>query len=247
MIALTVTPIPSVRQLARAPHLETGLARQCLRQAEQPGLGSRIVRLTDGARLTDHRGDHDDPAAAALEHVRQRGLGQEEGPGQVDSDDLVPFVLGHLGHGLVDRDAGVVDQDVQTAVQVDDFVDGSLTVIRARDIAMMDADLGAVTGRRQLGEEFLRVFAVPAVPRGYRCALTDQALTDRRTDSAGATRHESNAPTELGSPGLRGRGLADLLNRSRRRHDDPLPSLDRLMASLVDRISLTLIGRKPRS
>ncbi len=105
--------------------------------------------------------------------MRQRGLGKKERPGQVDSDDLVPFVFGHLGHRLVNRDAGVVDQDVQAAVEVDDLADSSLTVIRAGNIALMDADLGAVTGCRQLGEELLRMLSVPAVPRGYRCSLTD--------------------------------------------------------------------------
>ena len=78
-------------------------------------------------------------------------------------------------------------------------LDGSSTVIPARDIALMDADLGAVTGGRQFGEELLCLFGVPAVPRGHRCALTDQALTDRRTDSPGTTRHERNAPAQLGS------------------------------------------------
>src|SRR3954451_22892353 len=187
-------------QLARAPHLETRLARECLRQAEQPGLGSRIVRLTDGPRLTDHRGDHDDSAAAALEHMCQRGLGEKERPGQIDSDDLVPFVFGHLGHRLVNRDAGVVDQDVQAAVLVDDLLDCSPAVVPAGDIALMDADLVAVTGCRQLGEELLRLLSVPAIPSSYRCALTGQALTDRRTDSPGTTRHEGNAPAELVSP-----------------------------------------------
>ena len=234
VIALTVTPTPSCA-LARAAHLETRLARECLRQAEQPGLGGRIIRLTDGTRLTDHRGDHDDPAAAALEHVRQRGLGKKERPGQVDSDDLVPFVFGHVGHRLVDGDAGVVDQDVQAAVEVDDLLDRSSTVTRTRDIALMDADLGAVTALRQLSEELLRLFGVPAVSRGYRCTLTDQALTDRRTDSTGATRHESNAPTELGSRRRVRPGLADLLNRSRRRHADPLSTHSMYEVILADR------------
>src|ERR1700737_1597425 len=154
--------------------------------------------------------------------MRPRVLGKKERPGQVDCEDLVSVVVGHLGHRLVERDAGVVDQDVQAAVEVDDFADSSSTVIPARDIALMATALGAVTGCRQLGEKLLRLLSVPAVPRGYRCALTGQAFTDRRTDSAGTTRHESNAPTELSSRSLHGPGLADLMNRSRRRHDDLL-------------------------
>jgi hypothetical protein len=100
-------------------------------------------------------------------------------------------------------------------------LDGSTTVIRARDIAVMNADLGSVTGRRQFPEEFLRVLAVPAVPSGHRSALADQAPTDRRPDSTGTTRYEGNAPTELVSPTRLRPGFTDLLNRSRR-HNGPL-------------------------
>src|SRR6202048_4792746 len=139
--------------------------------------------------------------------MRQRGLGKKERPGQVDCEDLVPVVVGHLGHRLVERDARVVDQDVQAAVEVDDLADGSSTVTAARDVALMDTDLGAVTGCRQLGAELLRLLSVPAVPRGYRCSLAGQAFADRRTDSAGTTGHESNAPTELSSPSLGGPGF----------------------------------------
>src|SRR5271166_2439231 len=155
--------------------------------------------------------------------MRQRGLGKKERPGQIDREDPVPVVVGHLGHRLVERDAGVVDQDVQAAVEVDDLADSSSTVIPARDIALMDTDLRAVTGCRQLGEELLCLLSVPAVPSGHRCSLTGQALADRRTDSASTTRHESNSPTELSSSSLHESGLADLINRnSRRRHRDLL-------------------------
>src|SRR4029078_3106448 len=105
--------------------------------------------------------------------------GKKERPGQVDRDDLVPFVFGHLGHCFVDRDAGVVDQDVQTAVEVDDLLDGSLTIIPAPDIALMDAALGAVTGGSQFGEELLCLCVVSAVPRGSRRALTGLRLAGR--------------------------------------------------------------------
>jgi hypothetical protein len=50
------------------------------------------------------------------------------------------------------------------AVEVDDLADGSPAVFRAGGIALMDADLGAVTGGRQFGEELLRLFGVSAVP-----------------------------------------------------------------------------------
>ena len=126
------------------------------------------------------------------------------------------------------------------------------TVIPARDIALMDTDRRAVTGCRQLGEELLRLLNVPAVPRGYRCSLTGQAFTDRRTDSAGTTRHESNAPTELSSSSFRGPAFADLINRRCRRHDDPLAVARPIEAILVGRnlcrlpMTKMVVSRHPR-
>src|SRR4029079_14457393 len=112
---------------------------------------------------------------------------------------------------------------IQAAVAVDDLADSSPTVVRAPDIALMDADLGAATGRRQLGEELLSLLSIPAVPRGYRCTLTCQALADRRADAPGTTGHERNTPTELISPSLQRPGLANRINIHRSRHSDAPP------------------------
>src|SRR5918998_6497357 len=105
--------------LAGALHLHGGLAGQRLRQAQETGLGRGVVRLPDATHLPDDRGDHHDPPAAAFQHVLERGLRQVEGAGQVDVDDPSPVVVGHLQHGAVDGDAGVVDQDVEPAVLLD--------------------------------------------------------------------------------------------------------------------------------
>src|SRR6185312_417432 len=108
---------------------------------------------------------------------------------------LVPVLVGHLGHRLIDRDAGVVDQNVQAAMAIDHLLNGSSAILTATDVALMDTDLGAISGCRQLGEELLRLLGVPPVPGGHRRTLTGQAFNDRRTDSSSTARHESNAPT----------------------------------------------------
>jgi hypothetical protein len=88
---------------------------------EQPALRRGVVGLADVAPLADDRRDVHDPAVVVLDHVRQRGLGHEEGAREVDREDLVPVLVVHLEHRLVDRDAGVVDEHVEPAVTVDDL------------------------------------------------------------------------------------------------------------------------------
>ena len=116
------------------------------------------------AHLPDDRGDHHDAPAAALEHVPQRGLGQVEGPGQVDVDHPAPVVVGHLEHGPVDGDAGVVDQDVQPAVLLDHLGDGAAAVVGGGDVAAVDGDVAVRVGAGEvLGEHSARS-SVAAVP-----------------------------------------------------------------------------------
>ena len=47
----------------------------------------------------------------------------------------MPIVDGHAAHGLVDRDAGVVDEKVEVPVLGDHFVDDALAVGRLVDAA----------------------------------------------------------------------------------------------------------------
>ena len=75
-----------------------------------------------------------------LDHVLDRGLGHEEGAGQVDRDDLLPVLVGHLGHGPVDGDAGVVHQDVDPALLVDHLEQHPTAVIGIADVALVNGD-----------------------------------------------------------------------------------------------------------
>ena len=97
-------------------------------------------------------------------HVPQRRLGQVEGAGEVDVDDLAPVVVGHLEHGPVGGDARVVDQDVEPAVLVDDLLDRPPAVVGIADVALVDADRPArgTSARRPRGS------ARP--PRRCRCS-----------------------------------------------------------------------------
>ena len=64
----------------------------------------------------------DDPAAASLDHRRQHCLCAEQWAPEVDVDDSVPLVDGHVAQPVlreVRHDGGVVDEDVDAAERVD--------------------------------------------------------------------------------------------------------------------------------
>ena len=88
--------------------------------------------------------DVDDAARSAVEHVLQDRPGQVERAGQVDLDDPVPVLDGHLADGLVQGDAGVVDQDVEAAVGVEDLLDHPFAVFGGADVALVHAGAGVV-------------------------------------------------------------------------------------------------------
>src|SRR5262249_30515215 len=83
--------------------------------------GGVVVGLAETADLRVHAGDVDHTTPAAVGHVVQELLGDQEDAAQVHVDDRVPHLLGHLLEGLVARDAGVVDQDVHTAKVAEDL------------------------------------------------------------------------------------------------------------------------------
>jgi hypothetical protein len=120
--------------------MEGGFLGQRLGEAEQTGLGCRIVRLADGAGLTDHRRHHDDAPTSALDHVTQCCLGEEEGTREIHIDDLVPVVVGHLGHGPVNGNPGIVDENVETPVLLEGLCENPTAVVTLADVAAMQAE-----------------------------------------------------------------------------------------------------------
>jgi hypothetical protein len=79
-----------------------------------------------------------------LEHVLEGGLGHEERAGEVDGEDLVPVLVFELEGELVGGDAGVVDEDVEAAVAVDDLLDGLSAIVGGGDVALVDRAGGAL-------------------------------------------------------------------------------------------------------
>src|SRR5215208_4666031 len=63
-----------------------------LGEAEQPGLGRRVVGLSYVAGLSNEGAHVDDLAPALVRHVRQRRVYRVEGAVEIYLDDLVPVV-----------------------------------------------------------------------------------------------------------------------------------------------------------
>jgi len=125
-----------------------------------------------------------------------RGLGHKEGAGQVDRDDLLPVLVGHLGHGPVDGDTGVVDEDVDPAVLLFHLAQHPAAVIGVADVALVNGDPQVWVLRANVGQELLRgLVVVPEAGRDVR-ALVGQFMADGGADTAGAAGDKCHPPLD---------------------------------------------------
>src|SRR5215204_3113449 len=104
-----------------------------LGEALDAGLGRRVVGLATVAERAQ-RGDVDDPAVVPLDHVFLGGPGAKERTAEMHVQHGAPVLVRHLVEQVVPRHAGVVYQDVQASVAVQDLPDGPLDVGAARDV-----------------------------------------------------------------------------------------------------------------
>jgi len=99
--------------------------------------------------------------------VPERGLGHVERAGQVDGEDLVPVSRGQVQGELVDRDAGVVDEDVEPTVLIDHFPHHPPAVLGLGDIPLVNREPHRSTETAlEIGGEGLGAFGVAAVSGG---------------------------------------------------------------------------------
>src|ERR1019366_6416873 len=106
-----------------------------LGQADQAVLGRPVGRLQHRGFVRVHRAHVDDGAAAARGvHVRQAGLGRQEGAVEVDGEHLLPLCEGELLERVDDLDAGVADQDVDAAPGLHDRRDGGVDLAFVGDV-----------------------------------------------------------------------------------------------------------------
>ena len=109
-------------------------------EGRDAGLGRAVVGLAGVAVDARHRRGVDDAAVhllAGLDLLPPVGggpAGRAEGALEVDLDDGVPLLLGHVGQHPVPQDAGVVDHDVEVAEALDGGVDEALRALPGRDV-----------------------------------------------------------------------------------------------------------------
>ena len=96
------------------------LARERLREADDPGLRRRVVRLPPVPVDADDRGDVHDRPRALLHHPARRRAARVEARREVRVDDGVPVLVRHADEQPVARDAGVVHEDVEIARLLDE-------------------------------------------------------------------------------------------------------------------------------
>ncbi len=83
--------------------------------SSQHSLGCRVVGLPEVAHLPDKRTDVDDRAALLLGKIPQRGPDRVEATAQVGLDHAIPILDTHLLHRAVERNACVIDEDINAA------------------------------------------------------------------------------------------------------------------------------------
>ena len=100
-------------------HVVVGpLLRQDVHQSEHAHLRGTVVRLSEVAEYAGTRTGEDDAPVVLGVHQRPCRVRHVGGAVQMDVDDDVPLVEGHVLECLVAQDAGVVDQDVDPAERV---------------------------------------------------------------------------------------------------------------------------------
>ena len=113
---------------------------------------------------------------------------------EVDVDDRVPFLFGHVEAHLVPEDPGVVDEDVEPAELVDGLGDQRLTAVPARDVVEVRGRLP--TGGDDLVDHLLGRTLVGA----FAARLAAEVVDDDRSTLLAASSSASARPIPRPAP-----------------------------------------------
>src|SRR5450631_264181 len=129
------------------------------------------MRRVGVAFLAGDRGDVDDAAVILLDHRRHDRLAADEGPVEIDAQNLAPFLEVGFPYRLVDSgDAGIVDENVDFAERCERSV---CRLFNRGQIRHVDLE------RRDAGADFLGGFfgeRLVMIPDRDFCAGTDKTL-----------------------------------------------------------------------
>src|SRR5260221_1106637 len=141
---------------------------------------NRAVRRCDvtgnGAHVYD---------AASLSEVLHSGLRNKEEAQHIDVEVPVKVLLGDSLEGGVLVHAGVVYEDVESAVVFDGGFDDTLCLGRLGDVARHGD--GFATSRRDGGDNCVCTILAGSIVHHYECTFCSQQLGDGRSDAFGST------------------------------------------------------------
>ena len=178
------------------------VAGQRAGQADDALFGGGVVGLAHVAQTGLRRGV-DDPARALLAEDLGGELGHGEVTLEVDIDDDVPFLFGHVEDHPVAQDAGVVDQDVEPSEGVERLLDHALASGHVGDRVVVGDSIAAgvldrghdLVGGCRLAVEFAALRAAVVVDHDLR-ALGGEQEGVSASDSASGAGHDRDAAFE---------------------------------------------------
>jgi hypothetical protein len=156
------------------------LGRRCAREAVHGGLRRAVGRALRRASLGGDRADVHDDALAAREHVPPGGLQAVEDAMQVHADDRVPVLPCEVRERCLAGDPGVVHQQIERPVLVDDGVEEPRD---RRAIGDVEGSLCHGPGARRARLE---------IAGDHRPAVACEPCRDRLADAAGSPGHDGH-------------------------------------------------------
>jgi hypothetical protein len=168
--------------------------------------GASSIAATNGEQSVDRGHIDDDAAAARGDHLPGRQLRADEGRTQIGRQNLIENLVAHFQDRRVERDAGIVEHDVEPAIFGDGALDQSLDRASLRDVGRHEngacafvaqslggrfAEFGVDVGecdRRAVGRQAPRASKADAVGRpgddsafaGQSCHTPTSVIASRR-------------------------------------------------------------------
>ena len=147
------------------------------------GLGDAVEGHPGEHHLAADRAHVDQHAAAAGAHVRRDELRHGERREEIQLHEVAGLVHGHLPGGLVDADAGIVDEDIDGAETLQRAVNDAAAVLVIGDVGGGDEGIG---GRGAAQALFI------AGGEGEPGAGGGELAGTGRADALGGSRDEHN-------------------------------------------------------
>jgi hypothetical protein len=110
--------------------LETFLGQR-LGEADLGEFGSRVIALAKASKQTSSGGSVDDTTELLFSHVWPCSSCALVGALDMNCEDQIPVLVGHVLEADVSKNAGIVEQDVDSAKGIDGSLDDTVAILDA--------------------------------------------------------------------------------------------------------------------